>query len=166
MPLLKDDALIEDAWVAVADGDDIPASSPAIVSLERWTTLSKELAGRNAPLGVRLRSDQSPAGIAGDLHRFSLVALEFPTFKDGRAFSHARLLRERYGFQGEIRAVGKVLKDQYLFMRRCGFDAFEIAAGEDPAQWRRQAAAFSAFYQRAADARPSVLDLRHAPAAE
>jgi uncharacterized protein (DUF934 family) len=166
MPLLKDETLIDDPWVSVDADGDIPAGRPAIVGLDHWRARRDELAGRNAPIGIRLRSDQSPAAIADDLQRFSLVALEFPVFKDGRAYSHARLLRERFGFKGEIRAVGHVLKDQYLFMRRCGFDAFEVAQGEDPADWRKQAAAFSAFYQRAADARPSVLDLRHAKPAE
>ncbi|MBI2977394.1 MAG: DUF934 domain-containing protein, partial [Rhodospirillales bacterium] len=121
MPLLKEGAFVADPWVTVADGADIPADVPVIVSQERWLERAKELAGRNAPIGVRLKSHQSPETIAEDLHRFSLVALEFPHFKDGRAYSYARLLRERYGFKGEIRAVGNVLRDQHLFMIRCGF---------------------------------------------
>src|SRR3546814_2142105 len=85
----------------------------------------ERLRGHNGRLGLRLKSDQSPAGIAEDLGHFQLVALEFPRFGDGRAYSYARLLRERYGFKGELRAVGNVLRDQFLFMLRCGFDALD-----------------------------------------
>ena len=166
MPLLKNGEFVADSWVTVDDGAEIPADVPVIVSQERWLERAKELAGRNAPLGIRLKSHQSPATIAEDLHRFSLVALEFPHFKDGRAYSYARLLRERYGFKGEIRAVGNVLRDQHLFMIRCGFDAFELRDGEQPAEWRKHADAFSVFYQPATDRRPTVLELRHPKAAE
>ncbi|HEX9568047.1 MAG TPA: DUF934 domain-containing protein [Rhodospirillales bacterium] len=166
MPLLKAGEFVADPWVTVDDGAEIPADVPVIVSQERWLERAKELAGRNAPLGIRLKSHQSPATIAEDLHRFSLVALEFPHFKDGRAYSYARLLRERYGFKGEIRAVGNVLRDQHLFMIRCGFDAFELRDGEQPAEWRKHAEAFSVFYQPATDRRTTVLELRHPKAAE
>jgi len=166
MPLLKDEALADDPWIAVADDQELPADSPVIVSQERWLARAKDLAGRNAPIGILLKSHQSPAAIAGDLDRFSLVALEFPHFKDGRAYSYARLLRERYGFKGEIRAVGNVLRDQHQFMIRCGFDAFELRAGEDPAEWRKHANAFSVFYQPATDRRVTALELRHAKPAE
>ena len=73
-----------------------------------------------------MHSDQSPELIADDVQRFALVALEFPKFRDGRAYSYARLLRERYGFKGELRAVGDVLLEQLFFMLRTGFDAFEL----------------------------------------
>ena len=166
MPLLKSGEIVADPWVAVDDDAEIPADSPAIVSQERWLARARDLAGRNAPLGIRLRSDQSPETIAGDLDRFSLVALEFPHFKDGRAYSYARLLRERYGFKGEIRAVGNVLRDQHLFMIRCGIDAFELRDGETPAEWNKHAKAFSVFYQPATDRRRTALELRRAHAAE
>ncbi len=166
MPLLKEGEIVADPWVAVDDDADIPAAIPIIVSQERWLARANELAGRNAPIGIRLKSHQAPSTIADDLHRFSLVALEFPHFKDGRAYSYARILRERYGFEGEIRAVGNVLRDQHLFMIRCGFDAFEVRDGENPAEWRKHAEAFSVFYQPATDRRPTALELRHPQAAE
>ncbi len=166
MPLLKEGAFVADPWVSVDDAAEIPADSPVIVSQERWLQRAKDLAGRNAPVGVRLKSHQSPAAIAGDLDRFSLIALEFPHFKDGRAYSYARLLRERYGFKGEIRAVGNVLRDQHQFMIRCGFDTFELRDGEDAADWNKHAEAFSVFYQPATDRRATALELRHRRAAE
>ena len=88
--------------------------------------------------------------IAADLDNIAVVALEFPVYRNGRAYSYARLLRERYGFKGELRAVGNVLRDQFQFMIRCGFDALEVderaAAG-----WQAATSAFSAWYQPAAD---------------
>ena len=136
MPLIRDGALVDDPWVTVDDGTQLPMDGPAIVSLERWQAHRDELLGRNAPLGIRLKSDQPPALIADDLDRFAVVALEFPVFRDGRAYSYARLLRERYGYRGEVRAVGEVLRDQFLFMVRCGFDAIEVRDENAAGQWR------------------------------
>ena len=116
MPLLRKGQIVDDPWVIVADGEPLPADKPALISLERWNAERDSLTGRNLPLGVKLKSDQSPEAIRTDLDRFKLVALDFPHFKDGRAYSYARLLRERMGYTGEIRAVGNVLRDQFLFM--------------------------------------------------
>ena len=160
MALIKDGAVVADAWVAVADDEDLPAARPAIVTLDRWRAEREALIGRNAPLGVRLRSDQSVTGMADDLDRFSVVALEFPVFTDGRAFTSARLLRERYGFAGEIRAVGDVLRDQVLFMMRCGFDAFEMDREGAAENWRAAMAEIGVFYQAAADGRARAAELR------
>ena len=156
MPLIKNDEIVEDPWVSLNDEADLPPVSErlgVIVGLERWQAEGEGLAGRNRPLGIRLRSDQAPSSIAQDLHRFALVALEFPAFKDGRAYSYARLLRERYGFTGEIRAVGQVLRDQSAFMKRCGFDAFEVADESAAEAWRAAAREISVRYQPASDRR-------------
>ena len=161
MPLLKDGVLVDDAWVTVDDGTRLPMDGPAIVSLERWQAHRDALLGRNAALGIRLKSGQSPALIADDLDRFAVVALEFPVFRDGRAYSHARLLRERYGYRGEVRAVGEVLRDQFLFMLRCGFDAFEVRDENAAGQWREAVSEISVVYQPAADGRTPVWALRH-----
>lgn len=163
MPLVKDDALVaEDAWVTIPDDAPIPGDGPIIVSLARWQAEGEALRTRNAPIGIRLASDQSPALVADDLGRFALVALEFPVFSDGRAFSHARTLRERYGFQGEVRAVGDVHRDQLAFMARCGFDAFELAGDSASAleDWRAAQAEIGVRYQPTADNRPTALSLR------
>ena len=163
MPLIKDDAFIDDPWIAVADEEALPEGAPAIVNLARWQADRGVLAGRNAPLGIRLRADQPPAEISDDLDRFQVIALEFPIFGDGRAYSYARLLRERYGYRGELRAVGNVLRDQALFMRRCGFDAFEVAEGTGIAGWREALGEISVFYQPAEDGRPAAPGRRSAP---
>ena len=162
MPLIKDDEFSDDPWIAVADEEALPEGAPAIVSLARWQAERETLVGRNAPLGIRLRADQPPAEIAEDLDRFQVIALEFPIFGDGRAYSYARLLRERHGYRGELRAVGNVLRDQALFMRRCGFDSFEVADSTGIDGWREALGEISVFYQPAEDGRPAAPGLRSA----
>jgi uncharacterized protein (DUF934 family) len=151
MPLLKDGRLADDPWIAVSGESPIPDGDPVIVDYDRWIEEKDQLAGRNAPLGVRLSSDQPPSLIADDLDRFSLVALEFPKFTDGRSYSHARLLRERYGFTGELRAVGNVLRDQFVFLERCGFDSFEVSNPDPEAAYGAAKAEITHRYQPATD---------------
>jgi uncharacterized protein (DUF934 family) len=166
MPLIKIDEIVADPWTSLGDEDALPEGAPAIVGLERWQAERETLARRNAPLGIRLRADQPPKEIAEDLDRFGVIALEFPSFGDGRAYSYARLLRERYGYRGELRAVGQVLRDQALFMRRCGFDAFEVADGTSAAGWREALGEVSVFYQPTEDGRPAAPGLRAAARGE
>ncbi len=160
MPLIKDSELVPDPWVSLDDEAALPEGAPAIVGLERWRSERETLIKRNAPLGIRLRSDQPPKLVLEDLDRFAVVALEFPKFGDGRAYSYARLLRERYGFRGELRAVGNVLRDQALFMLRCGFDAFEVAEAGALEGWRAALGEISVFYQPTADGRSPAHGLR------
>lgn len=150
MPLVKNGAVVQDPWTAVATAEELDRSGPILVPLALWREHRDRLAGRAGPVGVRLASAESPALIADDLDRLDLVALEFPKFTDGRAYSYARLLRERYGFTGEIRAIGNVLRDQLAFMLRCGFDAVEADARAAEG-WQAATTAFSAWYQPAAD---------------
>ncbi|TQV81938.1 DUF934 domain-containing protein [Denitrobaculum tricleocarpae] len=159
MPLIKEGVLAEDSWQSLADEDEL-REGPIVVTLERWQSERDSLLARNTPLGVRLRSDQSPALVAEDLERFGLVALEFPKFNDGRAYSYARLLRDRYGFKGEVRAVGGVFRDQFLLMQRCGFDAFEVADKAAVEAWEKAISEISVTYQPGADARRPALALR------
>ena len=152
--------MAENIWRNLDDTAQVPSDGPVVISLKRWTEEKPWLKGRNAPLGIRLGADQPPAIIEDDLDRFKIVALDFPTFKDGRAYSYARLLRERCGFEGEIRAVGEVLYDQLNFMRRCGFDSFEIPDDAPLEDWLRAFDEISVVYQRAADERKSALEER------
>jgi phosphoadenosine phosphosulfate reductase len=100
---------------------------PVIVAKARWVNERAVLLARPAPVGLLLEGGASLADLAEDLPRFALIALTFPKFSDGRAFSTARLLREKFAYRGELRAVGNVLSDQIPFMRRVGFDAFEVS---------------------------------------
>lgn len=161
MALVKDNAVVDDVFVYAAAPDALPSSGPVIVSLELWESHRESLLERRAPLGLRLRSDQSPEAIAEDLGLFSVVALEFPAFRDGRAYSYARLLRERYGYDGELRAVGEVLMEQLHFMLRTGFDAFEIEAEDPLGQYRAALEDFSVWYQPTGDGRATAVQLRH-----
>ena len=159
--LIRDGVITPDGFVSVTGTDHWPAHGPIIVSLEQWKANAGALIARQEPLGIRLRSDQDPGAIAGDLEHFELVALEFPVFKDGRAYSHARLLRERWGYTGELRAVGDVLLEQLHFMQRVGFNAFEIAGADPLRDWEIASKEFSVWYQATGDGRTPARDLRH-----
>jgi len=161
MPLIRATGVVDDPWLFVQDEEPLPEAGAVIVTLARWQANRDQLAARPTPLGLRLKSDQPPSLVAGDLERFDIIALEFPKFTNGRAYSSARLLRERYGFRGELRAVGNVLRDQLAFMRRCGFDSFEIPPQADAAAWLTSLGGISVAYQPATDERASVLALRH-----
>jgi uncharacterized protein (DUF934 family) len=125
-PIWRGAAFHTDGWAKAADDEPLP-DSPVILSKTRWLAEREALAGRNAPLGLQIEPGETLHDIGADLAGFALIALSFPKFADGRAFSAARLLRERHGFAGELRAVGAVLSDQIPYMRRCGFDTFAVA---------------------------------------
>ncbi len=160
MPLIKNGLLVDDGWTRLSDDDALPSGGPVIVGLTRWKEDQAQLLARGEPLGLLLKSDEHPEGVATDLEHFELVALEFPVFGDGRPYSHARLLRERYGFTGELRAVGDVLVDQLMFMARSGFDAFEIDRLDALEQWAAAKGEFDVWYQPTADGRTTVMELR------
>jgi uncharacterized protein (DUF934 family) len=164
MPLIKDKAFVENAFTHVADGEALP-DGPAVVSLKRWQAERETLAARNAPLGLRLTSDQSPEALGDDIHHFALIELEFPKFRDGRGYSWARILRQRLGFKGELRAVGDVLRDQWLYMSRVGIDSFEVRPGTRLEDFRAALSEQTVFYQSAGDRIRNVLELRHKTAA-
>lgn len=167
MALIKNGRLADDPWTALADDAALPPTGPVIVSLGRFRAERDRLLSRGAPLGVRLKSSELAAEIGADASRLDLVAIEFPTFRDGRGYSTARLLRERWGFAGELRAVGNVLRDQLLFLDRCGFDAFEVENADAAEAWRNALAEFTVFYQPATDARvPARLERLQRRAAE
>jgi uncharacterized protein (DUF934 family) len=162
MALIKAGKLVEDAFFDASGAEAIPPSGAVIVSLEQWQKQRDALLARGTPLGLRLHSDQSPEAIAADVQRFALVALEFPKFRDGRAYSYARLLRERYGFKGELRAVGDVLMEQLFFMVRTGFDAFDLQQSPDPvAAFQTALKDFTVWYQPTGDGRATAMQLRH-----
>ncbi len=152
-------AWTEDSFVNVGAEDAIPTSGDVILSFARFQTEGQGLLAQGRKVGVRLESDQAVEDLAPDLPRISVVALAFPKFRDGRHFSSARLLRERFGYTGEIRAVGEALRELAFFMIRCGFDAFEPADGSTPEEWAATAHRYRHVYQRAADARaPAYLE--------
>ncbi|MGI9260194.1 MAG: DUF934 domain-containing protein [Gammaproteobacteria bacterium] len=158
--LIRDGALAEDEFTTVDDSTELPAEGAVIVGLERWQASGNELLARDTPLGLRLTSEQAPEQIGDGLERLAVIALEFPAFRDGRAYSYARLLREKYGYEGELRAVGDVLLEQLHFMTRTGFDAFEIDSDDPLRDFETAAADFSIWYQPTADGRRTALERR------
>ena len=127
--LIKHGTLVPDAWVLVRSPDELEnlekrSGEDLILPLALWLTEQQSIASRQGQTAVWLNSNEIPESIAGYLDRLPLVALNFPEFKGGRPYSSARELRQRWRYQGEIRAVGDVLRDQLFFMKRCGFDAF------------------------------------------
>jgi uncharacterized protein (DUF934 family) len=151
MRIIKQRKIVDDAYVHVADNAELPETGDVIVSLERYRELRAALQSRGTRVGVRLRSDQEAKELADLLPDLALVAVEFPGFKDGRGYTTARLLRERFGFRGELRAVGDVLRDQLFYMERCGFDSYELKAGKDIEGALQAFSEFSVTYQGATD---------------
>jgi len=123
-------------WLAVGEDGfvpDFPYEADLIVPVAVLKRRADELFSRQGSTGVLLEAEDDPRTIAAHLERLSLVAIRFAKFSDGRGYSIARLLRERYRYGGELRAVGDVLRDQLLFLKRCGFDSFELREDQDPA---------------------------------
>jgi uncharacterized protein (DUF934 family) len=144
--------LANDAFTHVDDEQELPPGD-VIISLARFQADGEALLSEGRAVGVRLTSDQEVEALAYDLPRIAVVALAFPKFLDGRHYSNARILRQRYGFTRELRACGDVLREQAGFMLRCGFDAFEPADGSTPEEWERATRRFRHVYQRGADER-------------
>jgi uncharacterized protein (DUF934 family) len=147
---------VENGFLAVADEAPIPRQSAVILSLARFQSEGAALLDDGRVVGVRIEPAERVEDLAYDLPRLALIAPAFPKFRDGRAYSTAALLRERFGFKGEIRAVGDVLREQAYEMVRCGFDAFEPIDGSTPEDWAKAARIFRHVYQAAADERPAA----------
>ena len=126
MTLFRDGLEAADDWTRVADDEPLPASGKVVLTKARLIAERDFLRGRNAPLGVALASGENLDGIEEDISRLSLVVLDIPRYADGRLYSIARLLRERHGFAGELRAAGDVLRDQIMFLHRVGVDSFDV----------------------------------------
>jgi uncharacterized protein (DUF934 family) len=160
MPLVKAGKIVEEHYVRVEDDTPLPDGLPVLLTAARFLADARELAERDAPVGVIWPNDRRVAELAPFVDRLKLIALVFPKFKDGRAYSQARLLRERFCFRGELRATGEVLRDQFQFLLRAGFDAFEVKKPADAAAFAQAAARFSVFYQPSADGRLPALRRR------
>jgi uncharacterized protein (DUF934 family) len=153
MQLVKGGRIVADRFVRVLDDAPIVEGLPAIVPAARFLADAAEIVQREAPTGVLWPNNRRIQELAPHLDRLALVALVFPTFKDGRAYSQARILRERYGFRGELRATGDILRDQFLFLIRAGFNAFEVKKDADAAAFAEAVARYSVFYQPTGDGR-------------
>lgn len=152
--IIKGNQVVEDAWQLLpkdTNTDDLTNTGNIIVPLALWLEHAHALKARDGGLGVWLDADEEAEVIADDLQHFQVIALNFPVFSDGRNYSNARLLRDRYAYEGELRAIGDVLRDQLFFMHRCGFDAYALREDHDPHAALASLNDFSEVYQASTD---------------
>jgi uncharacterized protein (DUF934 family) len=152
MALIKDRKPVHDRWQLLEAGaagalPQVPATGDVIVPLAAWQAQRAELLARSGGLGVWLSGEHDPAHVAHDLEHFQVIAVHFPSFTDGRGYSTGRLLRQRYGWTGELRAIGDVQRDQLFYLARCGFDAFQLREGIDLEVALQAFSDFSEAYQ-------------------
>lgn len=166
MPTLIDrNGRVHDLWIRPAGSPaDTPQGARVLLPLAQWQAERELWNARVAAVGVLLGPADDPAAVAGQLDEIGLIAVEFPTFSDGRGFSIGRLLRERYGWRGELRAVGEVLRDPLFYLARCGFDTFALVDGLDPDAVLGAFGDFSETYQAGTD-RPPLFARRAAAGA-
>ena len=167
MPLVKGGKITGDPFAHVADGAELPQGC-VLVSAARFLEDPEALLKRGK-VGVTWPNSRDVDDLVPYLDRLAAVALVFPTFRDGRAYSQARLLRERYGYRGELRATGQVLRDQFVFMLRAGFDAFDVKKQADAEAFAQTVQRYSVFYQPTGDGKLTALhrrmQLRHSESA-
>ena len=135
MPILRNGEIIENRWLDIADEEVLPAATAAVVSLQRWQNDFASLKNSEHPLGLRITGDTHVSLIANDLQHFDLVSIVFPTIADGRGYSQARLIRQRYGYTGELRATGPLVRDIFAALDRVGFDTIEARDENEARAW-------------------------------
>ena len=143
----------DDPFVTLAAGEEPAPGAPILAPLDRFRSEGVAWLDAGLTVGVRLAADEGPESLSNLLPRLAAVALDFPVFRDGRAYSSAALLRGRLGWRGELRAVGDVLREQAWLMVRAGFDAFVPADGSTAEEWAAKAGQFRHVYQPAPDGR-------------
>ena len=169
MPLVKNGKISDDAFVHLADDAPLPGDGAILISAARFLGEPETISRRVGKTGVVWPYNRDLDDLVPYLDRLAAVALVFPSFRDGRAYSQARLLRERFLYRGELRATGQVLRDQFVFMLRAGFDAFEVKKEGDAEAFTQTAKRYSVFYQPTGDGRVTALNrrmqLRHSESA-
>jgi uncharacterized protein (DUF934 family) len=169
MPLVKGGKIATDTFAHLADDAEVPADGAILISAAKFLEAAEKLSDRAGKTGVIWPNNRDVDDLVPYLDRLAVVALVFPTFRDGRAYTQARLLRERHGFKGELRATGQVLRDQFVFMLRAGFDAFDVKKDSDAEAFAATVKRYSVFYQPTGDGRITALhrrmQLRHSESA-
>ena len=160
--LIKGRAVVDDPWTLLREASslaDVPDGVPVIVPLALWLSRRAALHARGE-VGVWLAPTDDPAALLPDIGTLPLIAVDFPKFTDGRGYSIARLLRDRYGFRRELRAIGDVLRDQLFQMVRCGFNAYATRQDRNIHDALKGLTVFSETYQASVD-NPLPLFRRH-----
>ena len=153
MQIILDKNIVADTWTHVAEGAALPAAGNLIVPFPFWVKEQTALAKRVGKTGVWLKGNDDPTRIDAvrELVKLPLIAVEFAQFVDGRGFSIGRLLRERFGFKGQLRAFGDVFRDTIPYLARCGFNAFALKEGKSLEDALQAFSDFSDAYQNAVD---------------
>lgn len=154
--IIKDRKRAVDRWQLLECGADgaspaLPATGEVIVPYAQWPVLRDALLRRESRIGIWMTGGDEPAAITSDLGRLDLIAVEFKSFTDGRGYSTGTLLRQRYGFRGELRAIGDIQRDQLFYLARCGFNAFVLREGEDVEAALQAFQDFGEAYQASVD---------------
>jgi uncharacterized protein (DUF934 family) len=160
MPLVKGNTVVADEFIHLADDAELPAEGAVLIPAARFLADPEAFLSRKDKPGVIWPNNRDVDELLPYLDRLAAVALVFPVFRDGRAYTQARLLRERFKFQGELRAAGQVLRDQFVFMLRAGFDAFEVKKQSDAEAFANVAKRYSVFYQPTGDGRITAFHRR------
>lgn len=160
MPLVKGNHVVSDEFVTLSDEDAIPEGGNVLLPAGRFLADSNALLARDGKVGVIWPNNRDIEELAPFLQKLAVVALVFPSFRDGRAYSQSRILRERYAYKGEVRATGQVLRDQFVFMLRAGFDAFLVKKESDAEAFAGVAKRYSVFYQPTGDGRTTAFRRR------
>jgi len=135
--LIKDKVLVADAWTLLKESTgpevlDVVRGKKLIVPLKFWLENAAEIALYEGAIGIWLDSNETPGMINSDLNEIPVIALNFPSFTDGRSYSSARQLRNVYSYRGELRAIGDILRDQIYYLSQCGFNSFSLRHDQDP----------------------------------
>jgi len=155
--IIKDAAVIDDSWKQVElETDAALPEGQVLVSLDYWNANKASIANAADRVGLILEPTETPDLIEGDINSIPIIAVNFPIFADGRGFSIGRLLRERHGYDGELRAIGAPIRDQLTYLSRVGFNAFALAEHYNPEDALASLKDFSDSYQVAVD-QPSPL---------
>ena len=150
MQILKNRQLVQDSWTTLSTDDNV-VDGDVIVPFTRWVNEKSQLEARKGKLGVIISSDTDIDEVIENLSSFDLIALHFPKYTDGTCFSYAFLLRERHHFQGELRAIGDVFRDQFAYLERCGIDAIQLDDEDALVVGRASFDDLSVVYQSSAD---------------
>lgn len=160
MPLVKGGKVVEDSFVMLAVDTPLPETGDILVPADRFLADAQGFLARSGKVGVIWPNNRDLDALVPYLGKLAAIALVFPVFRDGRAYSQARLLRERHGYRGELRATGQVLRDQFVFMLRAGFDAFDVKKPADAQAFTETLKRYSVFYQPTGDGRITALHRR------
>jgi uncharacterized protein (DUF934 family) len=149
--LIKDNRVVDDSWTILADDTQLLPDGDLLLSYAQWQTFSNQIEAHKGNVGVVIEGNAEIEDIIEPLLNLPLIAINFPKFADGRGFSVASLLRDRYNYCGEIRAVGCFIRDQLYLLNRCGFNAFKFAEDIDLSEAAKSLEDFSETYQVSAD---------------